>query len=336
MNIALIGAGSWGTSLALVLHHNKHRVRCWTIEQSTIDDVQEKGENSRYLPGVKIPEDLLFTKDLKKALEGAELILSSVPSQVVRQVVPQIVENLENDGQIWVTVSKGIENVTYMRISEVIHEVGNIPREKIVVLSGPSHAEEVSRKVPTAIVAASESLETAKKVQQVFMTTYLRIYANPDIIGVELGGALKNIVALAAGICDGAGFGDNTKAALMTRGLVEMNRLGVKLGARSDTFAGLSGMGDLIVTCMSRHSRNRHVGEEIGKGRKLQEVIDEMVMVAEGVKTTVSAYELSKKMAVEMPITEQIYLTLFEGKPPQQAMLDLMTRQSKEEDWGAY
>lgn len=334
MKIALIGAGSWGTSLALVLHHNKHQVRCWTIEQSTITNVQKKGENSRYLPGVKIPEDLIFTMDLKEALEGAELILSSVPSQIVRQVIPQILKNLDNKRQIWVTVSKGIENKTYLRISEVIHEVGNIPRDKIVVLSGPSHAEEVSRKVPTAIVAASQNLESARTVQEVFMTPYLRIYANPDIIGVELGGALKNIIALAAGICDGAGFGDNTKAALMTRGLVEMNRLGVKMGAQSNTFAGLSGMGDLIVTCMSRHSRNRHVGEQIGKGRKLQEVIDEMVMVAEGVKTSISAYELSRKLNVEMPITEQIYQTLFEEKPAQQAMLDLMTRQSKEEDWG--
>jgi len=334
MNIALIGAGSWGTTLALVLHQNKHRVRCWTIEQETINDVKEKQENSRYLPGVKIPEDLLFTKDLNEALKGAELILNAVPSQVVRQVVPRITQALKKSGQIWVTVSKGIENKTYMRISEVIHQVGNIPREKIVVLSGPSHAEEVSRKVPTAIVAASASLKTAQKVQDIFMTSYLRIYANPDIIGVEMGGALKNIIALAAGICDGAGFGDNTKAALMTRGLVEMNRLGSELGARSSTFAGLSGMGDLIVTCMSRHSRNRHVGEEIGKGRKLQDILDEMVMVAEGVKTTISAYEIAKKKNVEMPITEQIYLTLFQGKSPHQAMLDLMTRQSKIEDWG--
>lgn len=334
MKIALIGAGSWGTSLALVLHHNNHRVRCWTIEQSTITNVKKKGENSRYLPGVKIPDDLLFTLDLKEALEDADLILNSVPSQVVRQVVPQIMKNLDHEGQIWVTVSKGIENKTYLRISEVIHEVGNIPRDKIVVLSGPSHAEEVSRKVPTAIVAASENLETARIVQEVFMTPYLRIYVNSDIIGVELGGALKNIIALAAGICDGAGFGDNTKAALMTGGLVEMNRLGVQMGAQSSTFAGLSGMGDLIVTCMSRHSRNRHVGEEIGKGRKLQEVIDEMIMVAEGVKTTLSAYELSKKLNVEMPITEQIYNTLFNEKPAHQAMLDLMTRKSKEEDWG--
>lgn len=334
MKVTVIGAGSWGTALGMVLHENHHQVSMWTIEQETIDDIREKQENSRYLPGVKIPPDIKFTMNLKDALQDTKLIVNAVPSQVTRKVVPSVTKALQSEDVIWVTVSKGIENKTYMRISEVIHEVGGIDRDRIAVLSGPSHAEEVSRRVPTAIVAASAKLETARFVQQVFMTPFLRLYASEDIIGVELGGALKNIIALAAGICDGAGFGDNTKAALMTRGLVEMNRMGVALGAQPNTFAGLSGMGDLIVTCMSRHSRNRHVGEEIGKGRKLQDILDEMVMVAEGVKTTVSAYELAKIKNVEMPITEQIYLTLFEGKSPHQAMLDLMTRRSKEEDWG--
>ena len=334
MNVAIIGAGSWGTALGMVLNQNGHRVRLWTIEKSTIDDVNSKRENSRYLPGVKIPEAIEFTMDLAYALQEAELIVNAVPSQVTRKVVPQVVQILPRNDLYWVTVSKGIENNTYKRISEVIAEVGNISPERITALSGPSHAEEVSRNVPTAVVAASKNLETARLVQKTFMTPYFRVYASDDIIGVELGGALKNIIALAAGICDGAGFGDNTKAALMTRGLVEMNRMGAAMGARPNTFAGLSGMGDLIVTCMSRHSRNRHVGEEIGKGRKLQEVLDEMVMVAEGVKTTLSAYELAKIKNVEMPITEQIYLTLFENKSPHQAMLDLMTRESKIEDWG--
>jgi len=334
MRVALIGAGSWGTSLALVLNSNKHSVRCYTIEQSTIEDVKKIGENARYLPGVKIPEELEFTDDLKYAVENAEMIINAVPSQVTRNVVPQVVKAMNTTGQIWVTVSKGIENKTYMQVTDVIHEAGNIPHDLIVALSGPSHAEEVSRKVPTAIVSASTSMESAKIVQDAFMTPYLRIYSSSDVPGVELGGALKNIVALAAGICDGAGFGDNTKAALMTRGLAEINRLGAALGAKSDTFAGLSGMGDLIVTCMSKHSRNRHVGEEIGKGRSLQAILDEMVMVAEGVKTTLSAYELAKIKNVDMPITEQIYLTLFEDKSPHQAMLDLMTRESKSEDWG--
>ena len=219
-------------------------------------------------------------------------------------------------------------------VSEIIEKVGGIDKKNIAVLFGPSHAEEVSRGIPTAIVSASSYIKTAQLVQKLFMTSYFRVYANPDIIGVELGGCLKNVIAVAAGICDGAGFGDNTKAALITRGLVEMNRLGVKLGAQPDTFAGLSGMGDLIVTCMSRHSRNRHVGEQIGKGRKLQEVLDEMVMVAEGVKTTQSVYKLAKRERVEMPITIEVYKTLFEGKSPVQAMQDLMTRASKIEDWG--
>ncbi len=276
----------------------------------------------------------MISTDLKPVVDGVDMIVSAVPSQVTRKVIEDIREVYEGPEPIWVTVSKGIENKTYMRISQVIEEAGNIHPEKIVALSGPSHAEEVGRKIPTAIVSASTSLESAKIVQHAFINKYLRVYANDDVIGVELGGALKNIIALAAGICDGAGFGDNTKAALITRGLVEINRLGVELGAKSDTFAGLSGMGDLIVTCMSKHSRNRHVGEQIGKGRSLKEVLDEMVMVAEGVKTTLSAYELSQKHKVVMPITEQIYETLFNNKSPQQALVDLMTRASKVEDWG--
>ena len=335
MKVALIGSGSWGTALALVLKSNKHEVKCWTIEQSTIDNIRDKGENTRYLPGVKIPDNIIFTDNLYDAAHDAEIIVNSVPSQITRSVVPKVCEVLDCKDQVWVTVAKGIENNTYLRISEVINQTANIPLEKIVALSGPSHAEEVARNIPTAIVSSSVNLESARIIQDLFMTPFFRVYASPDIIGVELGGALKNIVALAAGICDGAGYGDNTKAALMTRGLVEISRLGIELGAQSDTFAGLSGMGDLIVTCMSRHSRNRFVGEQIGKGRKLDDILGEMVQVAEGVKTTLSAYEISKNRNVEMPITEQIYLTLFENKAPMEAMYDLMTRASKIEDWGS-
>ena len=335
MKVALIGSGSWGTALALVLKSNKHEVKCWTIEQSTIDNIRDKGENTRYLPGVKIPDNIIFTDNLYDAAHDAEIIVNSVPSQITRSVAPKVCEVLDCKDQVWVTVAKGIENNTYLRISEVINQTANIPLEKIVALSGPSHAEEVARNIPTAIVSSSVNLESARIIQDLFMTPYFRVYASPDIIGVELGGALKNIVALAAGICDGAGYGDNTKAALMTRGLVEISRLGIELGAQSDTFAGLSGMGDLIVTCMSRHSRNRFVGEQIGKGRKLDDILGEMVQVAEGVKTTLSAYEISKNRNVEMPITEQIYLTLFENKAPMEAMYDLMTRASKIEDWGS-
>jgi len=334
MNVAIIGGGSWGTALALVLGANRNSVRCYTIEQETISDIQLKAENTRYLPGVKIPESIIFTMNLDEALRDAELIVSALPSQITRQVIPEVASRLTNKSVIWVSVAKGIENKSLLRISQVIEEAGKISPENIVVLSGPSHAEEVARKIPTAVVAASQNLETAKQVQQSFMTPYFRVYANSDIKGVEIGGALKNIIALAAGICDGAGFGDNTKAALMTRGLVEISRLGVSMGAQAQTFAGLSGMGDLIVTCMSRHSRNRHVGEELGKGRKLKDILGEMVQVAEGVKTTISAHELSQKLNVEMPITRQIHATLFEEKSPYQAMIDLMTRASKIEDWG--
>jgi glycerol-3-phosphate dehydrogenase (NAD(P)+) len=334
MHIAIIGGGSWGSALALTLNSIQHQVRCYTIEQQTIDDITQKNENSRYLPGVKIPASIKFTMNLDEALQDVELIVSALPSQITRQVIPDLTARADKTKVIWVSVAKGIENGSLLRMSQVIEEAGQIPAGNIVVLSGPSHAEEVSRNIPTAVVAASANLETATRVQQVFMTPSFRVYANADIKGVEIGGALKNIIALAAGICDGAGFGDNTKAALMTRGLVEISRLGVMMGAQAQTFAGLSGMGDLIVTCMSRHSRNRHVGEELGKGRKLSEILNEMVQVAEGVKTSLSAYELSKKFEVEMPITHQIYQTLFEDKSPHQAMIDLMTRASKIEDWG--
>ena len=334
MKVAMIGSGSWGTALATVLNENKHRVHCWTKDESVVATVADTGENQKYLPGIKLADDIIFSTDLESVLTDAEMVISAVPSQVTRDVLGKIPSRFVTPNQIWVTVSKGIENKTYKRISEVIEETLKIAPDNIVVLSGPSHAEEVARKIPTAVVSASVSMEAAKNVQEAFKTPYFRVYANDDVIGVELGGALKNIIALAAGICDGAGFGDNTKAALMTRGLVEMNRLGKTMGARSDTFAGLSGMGDLIVTCMSRHSRNRHVGEQIGKGRSLQDILNEMVMVAEGVKTTLSAYELAQKYQVEMPITEQIFLTLFKDKSPYQAMVDLMTRESKVEDWG--
>ncbi len=332
----MIGGGSWGTALALVLHENGHTVKSWTIDKQSLEDIRTKQENTRYLPGIKIPREIIFTSDLHAVLnDHPQLIVNAVPSQVTRSALQEVKKMYRDEGQIWVSVAKGIENKTYLRISQVIQEVMELPAERIGVLSGPSHAEEVARKIPTAIVSSSQDIETARHIQHVFMNQYLRIYANDDIIGVELGGALKNIIALAAGICDGAGYGDNTKAALMTRGLVEMSRLGVIMGARSTTFAGLSGMGDLIVTCMSRHSRNRYVGEQIGKGRSLKEVLDAMVMVAEGVRTTESAYELAKQKNVEMPITEQIYQVLFKGKSPKKAMIDLMTRTSKIEDWGA-
>jgi glycerol-3-phosphate dehydrogenase (NAD(P)+) len=332
VKVTILGAGSWGTTLALVLNQNNHLVTCWSFDKNDIDEINNLGENKKFLPGLPIPDSINFTNELQGSLDTAEVVIVATPSHAVRSVIQSL--DLSNKGKlIWVNVAKGIENKSLLRISQVIEKVGHISDLNIAVLFGPSHAEEVSREIPTAIVSASKSEVTAKLVQEIFMRPYFRVYSNLDIVGVELGGALKNIIAVAAGICDGAGFGDNTKAALITRGLVEINRLGIKMGAKADTFAGLSGMGDLIVTCTSKHSRNRYVGEQIGKGRSLQDVLNEMVMVAEGVKTTASAFELSQKEQVEMPITEQVYKTLFEGKPPAEAMRDLMTRASKIEDW---
>jgi len=333
VKVTVLGAGSWGTTLALVLNQNNHLVTCWSFDNNDVESIKKSKENKKFLPGIKIPGTINITNDLQESINTAEVIIVAIPSHAVRSVVQSVDLSGKSD-LIWVNVAKGIENQTLLRVSQVIEEAGQVSPENVGVLFGPSHAEEVSRGIPTAIVSASVNQKTAALVQNLFMTPYFRVYANLDIVGVELGGALKNIIAVAAGICDGAGFGDNTKAALITRGLVEINRLGVKMGAKPDTFAGLSGMGDLIVTCMSQHSRNRYVGEQIGKGRKLQDVLDEMVMVAEGVKTTASAYELSKKESVNMPITEQVYRTLFEGKPPVEAMKELMTRASKIEDWG--
>jgi glycerol-3-phosphate dehydrogenase (NAD(P)+) len=333
MKVTVLGAGSWGTTLAIILDQNKHETSCWSIEKPDIDQILQTRENKRFLPGITISPTITFTTSLEQSIDQAEVIVIAVPSHAVRSVMERLKSRIK-DNVVWVSVAKGIENKTLLRVTEILEQVGGIHKDKIAVLFGPSHAEEVSRSIPTAIVSASAYMETAQLVQSIFITSYFRIYANSDIIGVELGGCLKNVIAVAAGICDGAGFGDNTKAALITRGLVEINRLGVQLGAQPDTFAGLSGMGDLIVTCMSRHSRNRYVGEQIGKGRKLQEILDEMVMVAEGVKTTQSAYKLSLREKIEMPITEEVYNTLFEDKSPVKAMKDLMTRESKIEDWG--
>ena len=333
MEITVLGAGSWGTTLALVLDQNNHSVACWSFFEEDIEAIKKTGKNEKFLPGVSIPESIKFTNSLIDSIAHAKVIVVAVPSHVVRSVIESLKNKIRSD-MIWVSVAKGIENESLLRVSEVLREAGKIKKDNIAVLSGPSHAEEVSRKIPTAIVSASKSIETAQLIQKLFMTPYFRVYSNIDIVGVEIGGAFKNIIAIAAGICDGAGFGDNTKAALMTRGLVEIHRLGVKLGAKPDTFAGLAGMGDLIVTCMSKHSRNRYVGEQIGKGRKLQDILDEMVMVAEGVKTTKSGFNIAQKYKLDMPITIEVYKTLFEDKPPIEAMKELMTRESKMEDWG--
>lgn len=331
--IAVIGAGSWGTTLAILLAEESHDVLLWIFEKDELPKLEKERVNAKYLPGAKFPDNLKLTGNLKKAVDFGDYIVISSPSHVVRAVCSQFAGHIKSS-QLIINVAKGIENDTLKRMSEVIQETLSVGADRVATLYGPSHAEEVSQGIATAVVSASSSIKTARKIRELFRTPNFRVYSSNDIIGVELGGSLKNVIAIAAGICDGAGFGDNTKAALLTRGMVEMTRLGVTMGARQETFAGLSGIGDLIVTCMSRHSRNRYVGEQIGKGRKLEEVLSEMVMVAEGVKTTRSVHQLMKKFNVEMPISEQVYKVLFEGKPAIKAVRDLMSRDPKEEKLG--
>lgn len=331
MKTTVLGAGSWGTTLALVLIENGHDVNLWTYKDSQARLMLEKRENPAFLPGIYLPPQLDIMTDLDSACHRRDLIVAAVPAQFLRSVIERVAD-LDLEDTVICNVAKGIENETLMTMSEVLLDVlKHEKRENIAILSGPSHAEEVSRKMPTAIVASAYRMRAAKTVQDAFMTPYFRVYVNEDIRGVELGGAIKNVIAVGAGISDGAGFGDNTKAAIMTRGVYEITRLGVKMGAQPRTFAGLSGIGDLIVTCMSRHSRNRYVGEQVGKGRKLDDVLKEMVMVAEGVASTRSVRDLALKHRVEMPIVESVYEMLFDGKDPHKATAELMTRHAKGE-----
>ena len=331
MKTTVLGAGSWGTTLALVLLENGHDVNLWTYKAAQAQLMTEKRENPSFLPGIYLPLQLDIMTDIARACQNRDLIVAAVPAQFLRSVIERIAD-LDLKDTVICNVAKGIENETLMTMSEVLLDVlKHEKKENVAILSGPSHAEEVCRKMPTAIVSSAYKNKAAKLVQDAFMTPYFRVYVNEDIRGVELGGAIKNVIAVGAGISDGAGFGDNTKAAIMTRGVYEITRLGVKLGAQPRTFAGLSGIGDLIVTCMSRHSRNRYVGEQIGKGRKLNDVLREMVMVAEGVASTRSVRDLARKHRVEMPIVESVYEMLFEGKDPQKATAQLMTRHAKGE-----
>ncbi|MFQ5824510.1 MAG: NAD(P)H-dependent glycerol-3-phosphate dehydrogenase [bacterium] len=327
---AILGTGSWGTALAILLQTNGHMVTMWNRDPRVFDSMIKERVNRKYLPEAVIPNEINFEPDLNNIVQEKDSVIIAVPSHAVRSVINEF--EISKEDTVIISVAKGIENDTLLRVSEILME--KFDENNITVLSGPSHAEEVSKAIPTAVVCASKYLKTAKWVQQAFMAPTFRVYMHSDVIGVEIGGALKNIIAVAAGIIDGVGAGDNTKAALITRGLAEITRLGTKLGAKSLTFAGLSGMGDLIVTCMSRYSRNRYLGEQIGKGKKLDEVLSEMVMVAEGVKTTRSAYELAAKHHVEVPIITEAYNVLFQNKDPKQAVFDLMTRAAKIEDWG--
>jgi glycerol-3-phosphate dehydrogenase (NAD(P)+) len=331
MKIGVLGAGSWGTTLAILLSENNHDVSLWTYSEDQAQVIRKTRLNAEFLPEIVVPPQVEILTDIEKAVFRKELVVAAVPSQFLRSVAKQV-ERFDFTNTIFVNVAKGIENVTLLTMSDVLLDVlVKAKKENVCTLSGPSFAEEVSRKIPTAIVAACASSRTAKAVQSVFATPYFRVYVNEDLRGVELGGSLKNVIAVGAGISDGAGFGDNTKAAIMTRGIVEITRLGVAMGADRRTFAGLSGVGDLIVTCMSRHSRNRYVGEQIGKGRKLSHILKEMVMVAEGVQTTESTRDLAQRYGIEMPITNEVHNALFEGKDPHKATQDLMTRDAKEE-----
>ncbi len=328
--IAVLGGGSWGTALASLLADNGYEINIYDISEAKVREINQERENS-FLPGYKLSDEITATTDLKQAIQDAKVVIIVVPSHVVRDVAKQL-KGLLSEDVIIVSAAKGIEAETFYRMSEVLKdELSNDLADNIVALSGPTHAEEVISKDPTTIVAANENKEIAQKVQDIFMADYFRVYTNPDIIGVELGGAIKNIIAVASGISAGLGYGDNAMAALITRGIAEIKRLGVALGAESMTFAGLTGLGDLIVTCASEHSRNRRVGYKIGSGKTLDEALDEMKMVAEGVKAAKIAHILANKHDIEMPLTEQVYQILFEDKNPQEAVSDLMMRGKKYE-----
>lgn len=329
--IGILGAGGWGTALSITLHENNHLIKIWTHEDYVADEINKQHTNSIFLKGVSVPDSVTATTKLGD-LKDSDLFVIAIPTQHIRSVLtlkslPKIKD------KIVLSVSKGIEKDSMMRVSEIIKNTIKLPTEQFVIMTGPSHAEEVARKQPTTVVAASENIATAKVIQSVFMTNYFRIYTSDDVIGCEIGGSLKNVIAIAAGIIDGLKLGDNTKAALITRGLAEITRLGVSIGANAVTFSGLSGLGDLFVTCNSKLSRNRYVGEQIGIGKSVKEIQKNMEMIAEGIYTTESAYFLAKKHNVEVPIIEQMYHILFKGKKPSKAIEDLMTRQSKREWW---
>ena len=326
--ISIIGAGSWGTALAWLLHNNGHEVRVWSIMEDEIEMLRTKREHEQKLPGVKLPEDMEFTTDLKESLTDRDLVVLAVPSPFTRSTSQKMAPFVK-EGQIIVNVAKGIEEATLMPLSDIIEQ--EIPQANVAVLSGPSHAEEVGKGLPTTCVAGAKTKETAEYIQNIFMSPVFRVYTSPDLLGIELGAALKNVIALAAGTADGLGYGDNTKAALITRGIAEISRLGIAMGARAETFFGLSGIGDLIVTCASVHSRNRRAGYLMGKGYTMQEAMDEVKMVVEGVYSAKAALALSQTYQVDMPIIVEVNHVLFDGKPAANAVNDLMQRVKKDE-----
>lgn len=333
--IGIIGAGSWGIALSVLLHNNGHHVTIWSALKDEIDMLNREHEQKDKLPGVKLADDMVFTTELSEAVKGKDVLVLAVPSSFTRNTAHSMKEYVA-DGQIIVNVAKGIEESTLMTLSQVIED--EVPQADVAVLSGPSHAEEVGRCIPTTIVVGAKTRKTAEYIQNTFMSDVFRVYTSPDVLGIELGAALKNVVALAAGIADGLGYGDNTKAALITRGMAEISRLGMAMGGKFETFCGLSGIGDLIVTCASMHSRNRRAGILIGQGKTMEEAMAEVKMVVEGVYSAKAAMGLAKKYQVELPIIEQVNEVLFNGKPAAAAVRDLMIRDKKLEtnaEWEA-
>jgi len=331
MKIAVIGAGSWGTALALLLADIGHDVRMWVFKEKGSDEILSKKENVLYLPEFPFPSNLNPMYSMEQVMDGAELIVTVVPTQVYRKILPEMLPFVKKD-MVFVSASKGIENNTMERVSEILNEFLNpLGITKIGVISGPSFAKEVAKKYPTAVTVAFRDEAVAKEVQNIFACDYFRTYSNTDLTGVEFCGALKNVIAIASGMIDGLGFAMNTRAALMTRGLVEITRMGLVLGGEPETFPGLAGMGDLVLTCTGALSRNLKVGRELGKGHTIEEITSSMNMVAEGVKTAISVNQLVEKMGIEMPISQKVYEIIYKGKNPKVGVRELMTRTLKSE-----
>ncbi len=331
LKIGVVGAGSWGTALANLLAVNGYKLDLWVFEEDVKEQIESKSENVTFLPGAKLSENITPTNDMQKATADKDIVLVVVPSHVMRETSKEINKYIDKKSLV-VTASKGIENKTHLTMLEILQEnIDNIPQNQFAVLSGPSFAREVVQKLPTVVAIASTIPETAQFIQKVFAAPFFRVYTNDDPVGVEIGGAIKNVIAIAAGISDGLELGLNARAALITRGLTEMRRLGDKMGANPHTFAGLTGVGDLLLTCTGALSRNYTVGTKLGKGMLLDEILKEMKMVAEGVKTTRSVYNLSRKLGIELPICNEVYKILFENQPPEKAIPQLMTRSLKHE-----
>ena len=327
-DVAIIGAGSWGIALAKVLHTNGNKVTVWSIVEDEITMLKEKHEHVQKLPGVKLPEDMEFTTDLESAVSGKAYLILAVPSVFTRSTAKSMAPFVK-EGQIIVCVAKGIEEETLMPLTDIVEQ--EIPQAEVAVMCGPSHAEEVGIGLPTTVVAGAKKRAVAEGIQDIFMNNVFRVYTSPDVLGMELGGSLKNVIALAAGMADGLGYGDNTKAALITRGMFEMNKLAVTMGAKQETLNGLTGIGDLIVTCASKHSRNRKAGVLIGEGMTMEEAMAEVKMVVEGVYSAKAARELAEKYEVSMPIVEKVNQVLFEGKPAKDSVSELMMRDGRSE-----